>query len=289
VTVATFGIPYPVDGPAPQPPKYGLLAAAQIIPAEDERWANGVEVWPFPPDGVLGQVPCGAGSAGQKSTGGAVSRPTFAAFTAYLAATCNARGIATNDDFRARAVAAFAAVEGSAAEKQLASGAYEATSPYLTDLNLTAPGGGPLSLASTSPVNALALLEQAIARTQRGGLIHCDPATFTAWVAEHMISSPASGPVRYTEKGTPVAVGDGYVGAHPIGHTAPSACEGWAFATGPVAIRRSVDVTVYGDIAANLDRATNTLTFRAERDYIVYWDGVLQAGVLVDRGKTGCP
>lgn len=287
MTVTTFGIPYPVDGPAPQPPKYGLVAVAAIIPGEDERWANGVEVWPFPPDGVLGQVPCGAGSAAQKSTGGSVTKKTFAAFTAYLAATCNARGIATNDEFRARAVAALAAIEGAAAEAQLASGIYEATSPNLNDLNLTAPGGGALSLTSTSPENALALLENAIGRTQRAGVIHADPATATAWAALHLLA-PASGPVRYTERGTPVAIGDGYIGVHPVGHTAPSVCEGWAYATGPVAIRRSVDVTVYGDIAANLDRVNNVITFRAERDMVVYWDGVLQAGVLVDRNKTGC-
>jgi hypothetical protein len=286
VTVVTFGMPLPVDGPAPQQPPYGLLAAATIIPSEDERWANGVEVWPYPPDGVLGQVPCGAGSAGLKSTGGSVSKPTFAAFTAYLAATCNARGIATNDEFRARAVAALAGIEGAAAEKQLASGAYEATSPNLTDLNLTAPAGGPISLTSTSPTNALALLENAVGRTQRQGLIHADPATATAWAEAHLLE--ARGATMYTLRGTPVAIGDGYIGAHPLGHGAPSACEGWAFATGPVLIRRSIDIAVYGDLAANLDRATNTITFRGERDYVVYWDGVLQAGVLVDRNKTGC-
>lgn len=280
----------PVDGPAPQQPKYGLLSVATIIPSEDERWGNGVEVWPFPPDAVQGHDPCGAGGSSlNKATGGAVSKPKFAAFTAYLAATCNARGIATNDDFRARAVAAFAAVEGAAVEEQLVSGRFVASpNPYLTDINLTAPGGGVLSLASTSPTNALALLENAIGRTQRAGVIHCDPATSVAWDDRHLLAEPGSGPVRYTKRGTPVAIGDGYIGARPIGHTAVSACQGWVFATGPVVVRRSNDVTIYGDIAANLDRVNNVITFRAERDVIVYWDAVLQAGVLVDRNLTGC-
>lgn len=279
---------FPVDGPVPQPPRYGLLSAATIIPGEEERWANGVEVWPFPPDAAGGHDPCASGSAAQKAVGGVGSKPQFAAFTAYLAATCNARGIATNDEFRARAVAAFTAVEGAAVEKQLASGLYIATpNPFLADLNLVAPGGGALSLTSTSPTNALALLENGIARTGRQGLIHADPATAIAWSEAHLLQPQGS--TMYTLRGTPVAIGDGYAGVHPLGHTAPSACEGWAFATGPVHVRRETDVTVYGDVAANLDRTTNTLTFRAERGVVVYWDAVLQVGVLVDRGKTGCP
>jgi len=286
-----YGPWLPVDGPAPQPPRYGLLSAATIITGEDERWANGVEVWPFPPDSVLGHDPCGAGGSSLvKSTGGSVSKPQFAAFTAYLAATCNARGIATNDDFRARAVAAFTAVEGAAAERQLASGTYVASpNRFLTDLNLTSPSGGVLSLASTSPENALEQLENAIGSTQRAGVIHADPATVVAWDAKYLLADPPSTGPRYTKRGTPVAIGDGYIGAHPIGHSAPATCEGWAFATGPIAVRRSVDVTVYGDLTQNLDRVNNVITFRAERDLVVYWDGVLQAGVLVDRGKTGCP
>jgi hypothetical protein len=280
---STFGIPLPVDGPAPQAPRYGLLAAATIIPSEDERWANGVEVWPFPPDSAGGHDPCNTGSLAQKSVGGVVSKPTFAAFTAYLAATCNARGIATNDEFRQRAIAAFTAVEGAAVESQFAKGTYMTLNPHLTDLNLALP----LGTGSTSPTNGLATLENAIGATGRGGVIHVDPATATALIAEHLIAV-ASGPVRYTERGTPVAIGDGYIGAHPVGHGAPSTCQGWAFATGPVHVRRSNDVTVYGDLAANLDRVNNVITFRAERNVVVYWDAVLQSGVLIDRGTTGC-
>jgi hypothetical protein len=280
---STFGIPLSIDGPAPQAPKYGLLAVAYEVPSEDERWANGVDVWPYPPDQAQGHDPCNGGSLAEKAIGGVASKPTFAAFTAYLAATCNARGIATNDEFRQRAVAAFAAVEGAAVERQFASGAYMTLNPYLTDLNLTLP----LGTVATSPVNALAVLENQIGATDRAGVIHADPATVTAWASDHLIEP--SGTVQYTVgHGTPVAVGDGYIGAHPLGHGEPSACQGWAFATGPVQIRRSNDVIVYGDLAANLDRVNNVVTFRAERNVVVYWDQILQAGVLVDRGVTGC-
>jgi hypothetical protein len=281
--VTTGYILLPVDGPAPQPPKYGLLAAAAIIPSEDERWANGVEVWPFPPDGAQGHDPCASGSTAQKTGGSVVSKPTFGSFTAYLNAACNARGIATNDEFRARAVAAFTAVEGAAAEKQLVGATYIPTNPYLADPNLVLP----LGTTSTSPANALSVLENQIGATERGGLIHVDPATATAWRALQLIES--QGAIMVTKaNGTPVAVGDGYIGAHPVGHGDPSACEGWAFATGPVHIRRSTDVTVIGDIAQSLNRSTNTLLFYAERLYVVYWDQQLQTGVLVDRNKTGC-
>jgi hypothetical protein len=281
---STFGAALPVDGPAPQAPRYGLLAAATIIPSEDERWANGVDVWPFPPDSAGGQDPCNTGSLAQKSVGGVVSKPKFAAFTAYLAATCNARGIATNDEFRQRAVAAFTAVEGAAVESQFAKGTYMVLNPFLTDLNLALP----LGTASTSPTNGLATLENQIGATGRAGVIHADPATVTAWAGAQLLQEP-NGAVLYTKAhGTPVAVGDGYISAHPTGHGAPTTCQGWAFATGPVHVRRSNDVTVYGDIAANLDRVNNVITFRAERNVVVYWDQVLQSGVLIDRGTTGC-
>ena len=54
-------------------------------------------------------------------------------------------------------------------------------------------------------------------------------------------------------------------------------------ATGPIDIRRG-DVEVLPPvIRQTLDRRTNVITYRVERDYLVDWDTVLQAAVLVDR------
>jgi len=98
-----------------------------------------------------------------------------------------------------------------------------------------------------------------------------------------------NGAVQYAvATGTPIAVGRGYIDARPDGDSAPSACQSWAFATGPVQIRRTEPFVNPDDIAEALARSTNDVAFYAERDYLHTWDRELQAGVLVDRSVTGC-
>jgi hypothetical protein len=92
-----------------------------------------------------------------------------------------------------------------------------------------------------------------------------------------------SGRLVTSVNGTPVASDGGYIGASPALHAPLTAGQGWAFATGPVQVRRGPEIEIIAeDIAQSMDRSTNEVTFRAERPYLVTWDTALQAGVLID-------
>jgi hypothetical protein len=130
-------------------------------------------------------------------------------------------------------------------------------------------------------VESVALLENAIGGTGRAGLIHTDPATFVSWLSVNVVDT--DGTRAYTERGTTVIVGDGYIGA--VVGAALSADQGFAFATGPLRLIRD-EVEVLGPTAQVLDTVTNLATFRAERNYVAYWDTALLAAVRVDRSTT---
>lgn len=283
-----------IDGPLPLAPRYGLLQAAkaesvQIVPDEDggvERWINGVSVWPYPTDPArIFDAASLCGSAPEsKEEGDEIPLPVFSAFTVYLPVVCTTRVIGGEDEiFRARASAALAAVEGSAAESVLIGGA-GLTTPYLGD----GEGTYPNSNTKTSAINALALLENEIAKSQREGVIHVTPALATVMAAGHAISDDGRGVLR-TINGTVVIPGTGYVDAlHPIGHPAATSTEEWAFATGPVQVRRSA-VFVNPETAAQAtDRSINKTVYRAERYYLVNWDTAVQSAVLVERCQETC-
>lgn len=280
---ATFGPPVRIDGPLPVAPQYSLLNTAEVVIEPDERWANGAQIYPYPTDPGFAWDPCGVGSLGVKEEGTPPPLPVFQSFTAYLPETCTSSRIVSPQAFAARAQLAFGAVESSIYEHVLATGGpFRGTfQPYLGDSSLVVLGGG-----AVSPEEGLALLEDAIGGTHKRGLIHATPATLTAWT----FSGPSidkEGTVLQTRVGTNVAVGDGYIGVVPNGHAALAARQAWAFATGPVQIRREPTITlVPDDISQALDRSHNIVTYRAERDALVDWDTQLQVGVLIDRSIT---
>lgn len=302
-TITTPGPYLRLPGPLPQPRKYTLLDVAQYLElAEGERWGNGWWVEGYPADPVETNDPCGTGSDRTKPSGGQVSNPLFGAFTANLAVTCLANVVGPDPTwFEGRAGAAFKAGERTAVERVLATGdnmpnwVTSPEVPHLTDANLDKLAAG----ASQNFVEGLALLEQAIGETGRAGVIHADPATCTMWESRQMIRDDGNGIMR-TTIGTPVVVGAGYIGAFPDGSSAPGATEDWAFATGPLRYMSDPGIllpprALVDDYQQILNRTSNEVTFRAERDYIIVFDSdtnsgdpyaPLQAGVLIDRTKT---
>lgn len=193
---------------------------------------------------------------------------------------------AANEDFwfTRRAVAMLGGTEEAEIETTLATGGATLThsppNPHLTDANLDQLNGG----VATNPVEGLALLEEQIGSTKKGGILHAAPATITYWSRYRCIQEPTKQGELYTMAGTPVVCGYGYIGAHPDGGSGVSATEDWAFATGPAKIWRDPRILLIpGTYREALNRSTNNLTYRAERPYVVTWDGALQAGVLIDR------
>lgn len=276
---ATIGPPRVLDGPIPIPPRYSLLVNATIVDDLDYHWMAGGAVYPFPrlEDGAAHNA-CSSGTYREKLEGGVIASPEFGAFTVYVAETCTARGIGNDEDFRNRAVTALNALEAALVEDEFAMGAAMPSNPHLADVTLA----NYVNLGTFAPMEAAARLENAIAATGKMGLIHTDPATATAWASDVVVEREGAY-LRAIATGTPVVSGYGYVGAHPIGQSAPAAGTGWAWATGPVEIRRSNVELLPGSLAQALDRSNNVVTYRAERHYLVDWDTELQAAVLVDR------
>lgn len=285
-----------VDGPLPIPALYGLLQAARsplvrILPDVDdrgiERWANGVEVYPYPPDAGHGFDSCSVygSTPEEKEEGSVIDRPQFDALTVYLAETCSSFGIGNDAAFRARAVAALGAVEGRVVERELMAGDIYPGQPHIADGAGVFPNGN----TPTTVVDAIALLEEVIADSGRQGIIHVSPAVATAMTFGYLVDD-SNGVLRTIGNGTLVVPGQGYAGdaGDPTGAPAATAKESWIHATGPVDVRRSEVEMLPGELSQALDRETNVVTYRAERYYLADWDTAVQASVLVDRCTDTC-
>lgn len=294
-----FGPLARIEGPPPSPPRHGLLQAAaapaagvRLVPDAEDRWINGVEVEAYPVSMAEVWDACRSGSAGaEKADGDPHPSPQFGAMTVYLADTCTRYQVPDESAFRARAATVMQAVEGAAVEREFLTGDDLLLNPHLSDGN----GEFPNADAPTSPVNGIALLEQEIARSGRLGLIHISPMLAVVLGAAGAISE-LDGVLR-TTNGTPVISGAGYAeGATPKdGHANPAANQEWAYATGPIDVRRSEIFIVPDTLAEALDRGMgathdrpNAVTYYVERYYLVDWDTDVQAAVLIDRCSDEC-
>lgn len=263
------------------------LRAAGSIPANagQERWLNGVEVFPYPPDAGSIHDACATGTSAVKGDGEEVTNPQFGAITAYVAETCRSYKIWDQAAFRARAVAALSAVESSIVARHFLTGEGLSTpNPHLADGNADILNGGHV----TNAMNGLALLEQAIAETGRQGIIHCSPQFAEGAAFGRLSLDNRTGVIR-TINGTVVIPDYGYaVSATPTGGSSPAGTQEWIYATGPVDIRRSEVFVLPENVSEALDRTNNAVTYRAERYYLIDWDTELQAAVLADRCQAGC-
>lgn len=290
--MAGYGTAWPIEGPPPVRRRLGLLQAAdapaagvRIVTDLDaggvERWASSARVWPWPSTPASTWDACASSSQQDtKDTDDPVDLPEFFAFDVYLAVTCSAVGLHNDATYRARASAALDVAEGHAVEHEFLSGERMTNNPHLAD----GAGTFPNANTSTDVVNGLALLEVALG--DRLGLVHMSPAVAVA-ASSRTVVSPDGGVLR-TINGTPVIAGSGYDGRAPSGHTAKSGTKEWIYATGPVDVRRGAQRLVPDTLGEALDRETNTIRVYGERVYLVTWDTVVQAAVLVDRCATSC-
>ena len=291
MSATTVGLAVLVDGPLPSAPEFNLLTVAQDVRtvgadgAGDLRWLNGITVRGYPNQIGDGVEPCLLGTLAYKEGEDTTERPlqpSFQPVTAYVGENCTARSIWNWEDFQDRANRVTNAVLHHHAERELVSGQYtqsNAQNPYLGDINVL-PAGAALNDVF-GPTEALALLEDAIGATGRQGVIHATPGTITAWSALSLLVV-VQGQLR-TFGGTPVVRGTGYIGKKPLAGAAPGADQAWAWASGPVLYATTPIVRLPADIAEALDRVSNDVVYRAERDFVVAWDTALQVAVLVDR------
>jgi hypothetical protein len=136
---------------------------------------------------------------------------------------------------------------------------------------------------TTNAVNGLALLEGVL---QRDGVIHATRRMVTAWIAARVINDDEGDGVLRTYLGTPVVAGGGYSGAPPSGQPANAGTVEWAYVTTMPSIFRGPAFVTPDTVAEALDRSVNTLTFYAERQYVVAFDQCVRAAVRIDRNQT---
>jgi hypothetical protein len=282
-----YGPLYRVLGPPPERPFATLLDAARVIDEVDEHWLNGVKVFPYPPGPAHSHDPCSTGTLRSKRVGGTVPLPEFGGFTVYLEDHCSSVGVVgpgldvagDQQRFTDRVLTAFGALEAFAVEQEFMAGGALGNNPHLSDGSATLPGGG----GAHSVLDAFAILEDAIALTGRRGIIHCTPSVLTKAGQQFLVFDPRDGEIR-TVNGTRVVPGYGYVGKTAlVGQSAPSATQAWIYASGPIDVRRGDVMIVPENLSQALDRAQNTISYMAERNYVVDWDTVLHAAVLADR------
>jgi hypothetical protein len=290
--VQSIGPLFYVNGPLPRPPGRSLTKCATIRELGDEHWMNGIAVHGYIPDtGVVwGSCPPGEPVAKQEQQT-ANPTPEFGPMTAYLAETCSTKSIMVGSQaesekaFKERAAVTFAAVESAAIARELWTGAELPDNPHLADANADVLNSG----AATGLVNGLALLEEAIADTGRAGVIHLSVGTALAASAlgGGLLVADRGG-CLFTVNGTLVIVDAGYDGSAPEGETPSAGTVRWAYATGPVEVLRSEPFLVPNTLREAIDREQNSVTYRAERYYIPFWDTALQAAVAIDRCFTSC-
>lgn len=305
MTTLSVGPPWRVDGPPPIKPTYGLLQAAEAPAAgvrfvEDlddqgrERWLDGIAVYPYLPGLASVWNACAVGSMRrEKSFGDDFENPEFVALVANIGETCTSSRIWDQAAFMARASTVLAAVEGSAIAGEFMSGDVISGQPYLSDGEGTFPNND----TPTSPINGIALLEGEIAKSGRNGLIHCSPMLATHLMGYGFALADKTGVIR-TINGIVVIPDFGYVlgASTPLHHADPVDLQEWAYATGPIDIRRTGIIMLPGTVEEALDRGTggattgrpNSITYRAERYYALDWDTAVQAAVLIDRCQLTC-
>lgn len=280
----TFAAFYPVDGPPPEAPSYGILDTARIVPEGNEYWMNGVEVWTYPSDLPGTHDPCATGSqVTQKSAGtGLSAQQDFGAFTVYSPETCTSRVMSQIDEeFKRRATVQLAATESWAVGRELEQGLRVPANAFLAKTGAIQATGDDLA---KTPRVGLAFLERAIANTGRAGMIHATVEIATAWASTGQVFHDDDTSMLHTRaKHTPVCVDSGYQGVAPATRTPSTATVMCAYATGPIDIRRSPVFVVPDKLSEALDRSSNTVVYRAERNYVYDWDAnLLRAYARID-------
>ncbi len=280
--MAVISLPATIDTPAPIEPRYSLTRSVDLVVEGDERFIGGGQAWGFYGCNLPQLVnPCSGSVAVTYNTAPAIG--SFSSFTVENGVKCTARSIGGADDvFRTRVLQAFQANESAGVEVELEQGTTNSpANPALADATSTILGGG----TALHPVLALAELEAYLGGVGLSGIIHTTARMATIWQRYNLLHIEGNGITGklYTALGTLVVAGRGYIGKAPSGQTANAGTIEWAHASGGVAIRRSPAEIVPDSYGAALDRAANTASYYAQRQYLVLWDTCRHGSVRIDR------
>jgi len=269
-----------VDGPRPVVPTRRLLDVPGVrVPVTDNHALLGIRVWPHPTDVPVGWDPCSEGTFRPKDSASAnPESPEFSPVVAVAVEACSTFTVHNQTEYQDRVRAVLEAGLSQVAEQVLISGpGGTAANPYVAETTNLLNGG-----AAVNPATGLAAIENELASTFRDGLIIADPATATAWAAQYLVFEDSASRTLRTAIGTPVAVANGAVDAHPDTVGAPAFAHSWAWAVGPTRVLVGDIEIVADNVKESLDREINLIEYRAEASLIPYWDNTFAAAVQID-------
>lgn len=253
---------YVEAAPTLNPPRYGLLSAAELVPWDDPHLHNGVEYTPNP-NGVAGfeAVDCVNVPADPRDLPDGIPTDIADPVIVYGGFTCRSVGI-TDTILQSQARARLAAGDVAAVESRI----WDATPHSLTTAT---------EVLDTTPVSlpiAVGLLEEWFAQRYGGTPVIHAPRKLGALVGSKNLAQRETSKLT-TPLGSVWAFGN-YPGTPPASETGTDV---WIVATGQVQVRRS-DITVLGgSMQSALHRTTNTVTAVAHRTYVVAYDNISAA------------
>lgn len=274
MSVIAVGPALDIDGPLPVAPPHSLLNTPGVVKGRDAtRVLNGVNVDGYPTGCASLWEPCSSGTFRIKEEESEIPRPRFDSFVVYKPVMCASIGVGNIRSLSDRIETVLDAVVSAGVESAIAGGIEQSNNPFI--------GDGNVNVLSATPVSArtgVAMLENAIGRTCRQGMILATPASIIA--LDPFPLDPETPIV--TGNGTPIVSADGLIDLDTpnLPAVAAGSTQDWMLASGP--IRVYLGPIEARDIEESVDRSDNTLIFRAERYVVAYWDTALQAAVKVD-------
>lgn len=316
----------PVTAPDPLPPALSLLKAATTPEPEDgdvaRHWPEGISFLPHTGwqaetiDNVSKKTSTGL-YPGIDSAYPQATRTPYIPWTIQHAERVSTIGFEAFP-FEARVKAGLVAKTPSALEYEFWTGEIAQAAGYpnhylamptvgnggpVVDLTPVDGGGNRLPVA---PRRALGYLEQALANAGsaapsgaqavtnvstgqpmgagRRGMVHCLPEIIPMWGDDVL---RREGALLLSQLDTVVIPGSGYPGTGP-GGIAPPANGSWLYATSWVHVRMSDVYLPDPDYLDHIERTQNTVTIRAQRDVVAYWDHIAHFAILAElEGPVG--
>lgn len=258
----------PVAAAPAQPPRYSLLAAAQVLDTSEDRWQAGF-AWEPEACGASGAMPatCDMDPEGRTAPAGG-GREEGEPFYVWAADECSTLG-SNARDWQGRARRQLEATQSFQIARELWTGTIAkdtgADTAYLADgLNVL---GDPFENVTEAVVN---LEAWALACSQgRRVMLHMSPYAFNLYLLASENHAVLSGNIVTTPLGSIVVSDAGYPGTPP--DSLADNPDEWVYATPLVQVRLDAVEVLPGNLsearamAQGLNRPVNTATVWAQR------------------------
>lgn len=260
-TPVVLGPTQPINAPQAVPPATGLVALANKPDmAGDDRWELGYSYRPEFPSGVVRNRSSIAGTIGQSIGGVNTDSTRVTVIPVYhTVEDVNSTIGHLALDLEGRATRGLEAYTSKLVAHEFWTGEIAKTdglpNPVLSGPN-TVDITGEYAPGALAPQAAVAALMQALADNGMGdGMIHCSRYVGIrlpdAWRNEQTMQ----------DHGFVVVSDAGYPGTGPTGQAGVN----WMYATAPVNVRLGAIELIPEEIRQSIDRASNTITYRAQR------------------------